>query len=134
MFKKIMNNPAGSIVVQLRVIVAVLAIFSAFNLATLYPQTDSAFDDGRAINFTGIIRGKAQRLVKLALLQGRFNQFETEDRAENDFSSGERPILNGDVQQKIDDVIPLIDQIVLGLINGDKELGLNKLSDPNFQT
>ncbi len=63
----------------------------------------SSAQDSKVVNYTGIVRGATQRLVKLEL-QGKSN----------------------------DKLIAKLDQIVNGLINGDAEIGLPAASDPQY--
>lgn len=149
MFKKSINNSTNSIVGQLRVIVAVLSVFAAFNLLTIYRQTDGMIGDSRVVNFTGIVRGKTQRLVKLGLLQGESNRAALRERetpqesgaeinpAESELQPEAELILGSgegrEIQEKIDAFIPELDQLITGLINGDKELELPRLRDQAFQ-
>ncbi len=59
--------------------------------------------DATVVNYSAIVRGGTQRAIKLELLD-----------------------------QPDDELIAKIDQIILGLINGDSELGLPKATDPEF--
>ena len=149
MFKKSVNNPASSIVIQLRIIVAVLSVFAAFNLLTIFRQTDGIIGDSRVVNFTGIVRGKTQRLVKLSLLQGQADRLASREQANTNPSdpnlapieSAPQPAadltadftVSSEVQQNIDAFIPELDQIITGLINGDETLDLPRLRDQTFQ-
>ena len=77
------------------VIVAVSSVGSVF--------LGSSGQDSRVVNYSGIVRGATQRLVKLEL-SGKPN----------------------------DKLIARLDQIINGLINGDAELGLPAASDPAY--
>ncbi|GAB4537931.1 MAG: hypothetical protein Tsb0014_27170 [Pleurocapsa sp.] len=77
------------------VIVAATSVGSVF--------LGSSAKDSRVVNFTGIVRGASQRLVKLEL-----------------------------EEQPNDKLIARLDQIVNGLINGDEELGLPVATDPAY--
>ncbi|MGF1524115.1 MAG: methyl-accepting chemotaxis protein [Leptolyngbyaceae cyanobacterium] len=145
-----MRNPSKSIVGQLRLIVAVLFVFAAFNLVNLYRQTTGASGDSRVINYTGIVRGKTQRLIKLVFLQGQPNGVEVEVSADAEENSVpisppaetdsepigeavEDTLPRAEIQQNIDAIIPELDQIIAGLANGDSELELAKINDSDFQ-
>lgn len=91
------------IVNQLKVTGIVLLLAAALNLAWVYSQIDLMTADGRVVNFSGIVRGATQRLVKLEL-------------------SG----------QKSPDLIPRLDKIVKGLTDGDRDLRLPRATDNNF--
>ncbi|NER82471.1 MAG: hypothetical protein F6K42_23495, partial [Leptolyngbya sp. SIO1D8] len=162
MLRKIIKNPINNIAGQLQMIVVVLSIFSIFNLVTLYRQASGASGDSRVVNYTGIVRGKTQRLIKLAFLQEQLQQSasseserpteanvlngeeelaiepeaepETESEIEPDNRSLQALALNVEVQQKINEIIPELNQIMTGLMNGDEELKLAKLRDPAYQT
>ena len=77
------------------VIVALSSVGSVF--------LGSSAQDSRVVNYTGIVRGATQRLVKLEL-----------------------------ADQPNDKLIAKLDQIVNGLINGDSELGLPAAKDPTY--
>jgi methyl-accepting chemotaxis protein len=93
------------IINQLRITVLVLLLFALFNLVTIYRQIDSMTIDGRIVNYAGIVRGNSQRLIKLTLLE-----------------------------QNTDSIVSKLDDIIQGLIKGDKELNLFKVENPDFQT
>ncbi|MEM9003090.1 MAG: methyl-accepting chemotaxis protein [Cyanobacteria bacterium P01_F01_bin.86] len=154
MLTKIIRNPANSVVGQLRLIVAVLFVFAAFNLANLYRQTIGAGSDSRVVNYTGIVRGKTQKLVKLVFLQGQSDavvaiaQEDTDTQGNPDNSvpelepegvntsptSIEETLPREEIQAKIDATIPELDQIIAGLTNGDRDLDLVKVRNSDFQT
>lgn len=92
------------IIHQLYLLIVVLFLFALFNLAAIYTAIDRTTTDGRMINFAGIVRGKSQRIIKLEL-----------------------------VQQPADSQISEVEQIVRGLVNGSKTLGLPAPQNPNFQ-
>lgn len=139
----------NSVVGQLRLIVAVLFLFAAFNLGNLYRQVTGASGDSRIVNYTGIVRGKTQKLVKLVFLQGSYerlgaasqtvpndgdvNDTEANSASQSQSSQSQLALPSSDIQQKIDDTIPELNQIVEGLANGDRELTLAKVSDANYQ-
>ncbi len=91
------------IINQLKVTVIVLLLAAALNLGWVYSQIDRMTADGRVVNFSGIVRGATQRLVKQEL-------------------SG----------NKSQDLIPRLDKILRGLIEGDGDLGLPKATNNNF--
>ena len=91
------------ITTQLRLTIAGLACFAAGTTVLASFNTQRGALDGSVVNKSGIVRGATQRLVKL----------ET----------------NG---QPSDELIQNLDQLVNGLINGDKTLKLPKATDPNY--
>jgi methyl-accepting chemotaxis protein len=83
---------------------AILLFTSSFiNVTSISYLIDGMSDDGRVVNHTGIIRGTTQRLIKLEL---------------------------ANLEQ--DDLIDEVEQIIYGLIEGDRSLGLPPATDPNF--
>lgn len=94
----------NGIINQFRLAVIVLLLFAIFNVGTIYQKIHSMANDSRIVNYAGIVRGNTQRTVKLEILQ-----------------------------QKPDNVIALLDQIINGLINGDEELDLINVKDREFQ-
>ncbi|MEL6383989.1 MAG: methyl-accepting chemotaxis protein [Cyanobacteria bacterium J06626_18] len=149
MLKKIVNNPSKSIVGQLRLIVAVLFVFAVFNLANLYRQATGTSGDSRIVNYTGIVRGKTQRLVKLVFLQAQPGSVEVLVPAESDSPdtiptpaetipepsrvATEDALPRAEIQQNIDTIVPELDQIIAGLTDGDPELELARINDSEFQ-
>ncbi len=91
------------ITTTLKLTVAGLATVAIGSTALLQTGIGSAKDDARIVNYTGIVRGGAQRVTKLEL--------------------GSRPS---------DELIKNIDQVINGLINGDTELKLFATKDPEF--
>lgn len=92
-----------TIIHQLKVTGIVLLIAAVVNLGWVYSQIDKMTADGRVVNFSGIVRGASQRLVKQEL-------------------SG----------KKSEDLIDYVDKIIEGLINGDRDLKLPIATDNNF--
>lgn len=78
-------------------------LFSLISAGTVYYQVGAMAMDGRVVNFSGIVRGATQRLVKNELMDK--NQ---------------------------DKLIAKVDKIMLGLVNGDAELSLPTASDSDF--
>ena len=66
----------------------------------------SSTKDSRVVNYTGIVRGATQRLIKLELA------------AQNN--------------QQNEEIVTQLDKIINGLINGDKELDLPKAKNPTY--
>ncbi len=95
----------NSIINQLRFTITLLLFFALFNLVIIYQQIDSMTSDGRIVNYAGIVRGQTQKLMKLEISQ-----------------------------QNNDSIIADLDQIIQGLINGDKKLNLKRENDQEFQT
>lgn len=87
----------------LKVVVAVLLTFSLISLISTYVQLSAMSDDGRVVNYAGIIRGATQRLVKLEL--------------------GDKPS---------DELMTRIDKIIVGIVQGSAELGLPKAQNADF--
>ena len=92
-----------TVINQLKVTAIVLLVAAALNLGWVYSQIDRMTADGRVVNFSGIVRGASQRLVKQEL-------------------SG----------NKSEDLIDYVDKIIKGLINGDRDLELPEATDNNF--
>ncbi len=88
---------------QLQGIVIALLVFALINVILIFSGLRSMGDDGRVVNYAGIIRGGTQRLIKLEL-----------------------------AGQPSDKLIGNIDKIISGLINGSKELQLPMAVDEKF--
>jgi methyl-accepting chemotaxis protein len=101
-----MNNLVNQlrIINQLRITLFVLFLVAIFNLVTIYRQIDSMTNDGRVVNYAGIVRGNTQRLIKLTILE-----------------------------QNTDSIVSLLDKIIKGLTKGDTELNLVRVEDQDFQ-
>ena len=54
------------IVKQLKQIVIILLVFAVVNLCLLSFQSYQMTKDGRVVNFSGIVRGASQKLVKMS--------------------------------------------------------------------
>ncbi len=93
------------IVKQLKKIIIILFIFAIVNACLLYFQSYQMTKDGRVVNFSGIVRGASQKLIKNELLNRPNN--------EN---------------------IDKIDQIIQGLMKGDKSLDLPLVKSKDFKT
>lgn len=89
------------ITTQLRATVIGFFIFGVSNIVSVYINT--AGNDGRVVNYAGLVRGGTQRLVKLEM-----------------------------AGKTSDKLILKLDKLVNGLINGDKELGLLPATDRVF--
>ena len=87
----------------LRLVVGSFFFIAAASAVSVYLMLGSMAQDGRVVNFAGIVRGGTQRLVKLELAQ----------------QSGEK------LRAKLD-------AIIQGLLHGDAELKLPAASDPQF--
>lgn len=82
----------------------IAAGITAVSLATIGVVFASSFSkDATAINYSGIVRGGSQRLVKRELSE-----------------------------QPSDELIEKLESIIAGLIDGNEEIGLPKATDPNF--
>jgi methyl-accepting chemotaxis protein len=91
------------ITTTLKLTVAGLATLAVGSTFVLQAGINNAKDDARIVNYTGVVRGGAQRVTKLEL--------------------GSRPS---------DELIKTVDQVVDGLINGSAELKLSAAKDPDF--
>lgn len=87
----------------LRVVVALLLIFSITSTVVVFYQLDKMQQDGAVINTAGVVRGATQRLIKLEM-----------------------------ALQPNDDLIHTLDNIIQGLVDGDESLGLPKANDHDF--
>lgn len=88
---------------SLKIVIITLLIFSLVSVVSVYLQLNTMTDDGRVVNYAGIVRGGTQRLVKLEI-GGR----------------------------QADELIAKLDKIINGLTNGDTELQLPKATDREF--
>lgn len=116
MMAKFLGQFKNNAVNQLQMIAVVLSLASIFNLAMVYRQINRMTNDGRMINYAGILRGRTQRLIKLVLAEGQI---------ENSNSS---------FQSDIKTITTELDQIFQGLQEGDTELRLIRVEDPTFQS
>ncbi|MDA0709213.1 MAG: hypothetical protein O3B73_03275 [bacterium] len=89
---------------QLMGISGTLLVIGLLNTMPVFYKTHQLSDEERLINFTGLVRGGSQRLVKIEL-------------------SGENT----------DDQIRYIEKVIRGLKMGDEELNLNKIAEEEFQ-
>lgn len=80
-----------------------IAVFSLLGNACLLFMLANNQDNGRVVNYSGIVRGGTQRAIKLHLLE-----------------------------QPVDDVVANLEKTIDGLIDGDSSLGLPKATDPAF--
>jgi len=87
----------------MKVILLLLFIFSLLGTLLIFSSLAGMTDDGRVVNYSGIVRGGTQRLIKLEL-------------------SG----------KPSDEVIANLDKIIAGLSEGSKELNLPKVGDSKF--
>lgn len=90
---------------RIRLSVLVLASFSIINILFVFYQVDRMHSDARVVNFTGIVRGITQRLVKLEL-----------------------------TGKPSDELINRIDGLVRGLLNGNAEMRLPPATDPAYHS
>jgi methyl-accepting chemotaxis protein len=132
----------GNIIVQLRIALVILLSFSVVNLGFIYRQISSMTSDGRIVNYSGIVRGKTQRLIKLVLFQyGLSNstspsQEETEGFPNTSEATGNQVTIENspNLQQDIDTITSELDKVIEGLGNGDKSLRLVAIQDSTFQS
>ncbi len=97
---------------SLKIVVAVLLTFSLISALSVFWQLNRMGDDGRVVNYAGIVRGGVQRFIKMALF---------DPHAHSPEHAGHR-----------DSMRLKLDKIINGLINGDKELQLPRATDQNF--
>jgi len=88
---------------KLRIIVIFLLIFCLSSTTVVFFQLDKMQMDGAVINYAGIVRGGTQRIIKLEL-----------------------------AKKPNDALIEKIDNIVIGVIEGNSNLNLPKATDNNF--
>jgi methyl-accepting chemotaxis protein len=132
------SKPTNNIIVQLRITLVILLSFSIFNLAFIYRQIGSMTSDGRIVNYAGIVRGKTQRLIKLALFQQEIRDSASDSQEE--ISNAQRNTESQttlenepNLQRDIDIIISELDKIIQGLSNGDENLQLVAIQDAAFQ-
>ncbi|GAB5046397.1 methyl-accepting chemotaxis protein [Thermodesulfovibrio sp. TK110] len=87
----------------MKLILSLLFLFSLTSTALMFLFLAGMTDDGRVVNYAGIVRGGTQRLVKFEL-------------------SG----------KPSDELIANLDKIIAGLSEGSKELNLPKITDERF--
>lgn len=80
-----------------------IAVFSLLGNICLLLMLAKNQDNGRVVNYSGIVRGGTQRAIKLHLLE-----------------------------QPVDDVVASLEKTIDGLIGGDASLGLPKATDKAF--
>jgi methyl-accepting chemotaxis protein len=95
---------------SLKIVVVVLFTFSLISAASVFWQLHKMATDGTVVNYAGRQRAISQRLAKLASLKYQ----------------------GVDTESQISELIPNLDKIIKGLINGDAELGLPKATDQVF--
>jgi methyl-accepting chemotaxis protein len=89
---------------SLKIIALSLLVFSFISAFSAYWGLNNMNGDGRVVNYAGIIRGGTQRLIKLEL-------------------SG----------KPSDELMAKLDRIMRGLQDGDAELKLPRMTDPEFE-
>ncbi|MEM8804694.1 MAG: methyl-accepting chemotaxis protein [Cyanobacteria bacterium P01_G01_bin.38] len=147
MLLKPFKGLTNSLIRHLRIFLLILLLFAVFNTVSIYKQIESTTNDSRIVNYAGIVRGKTQRLVKLTFTQQLtpsepLSTDELVDELPTDESDETPPAgssattrgLTEDSQQKINTIIPELDQIVVGLVEGSEELQLVRINDSDFQT
>lgn len=146
MLLKPFKGLTNSLIRHLRIFLLILLLFAVFNTVIIYQQIESTTNDSRVVNYTGIVRGKTQRLVKLAFTQQPTPDEPSStdeladglptDESADEPAGGVSAAIRGlteETQQKIDIIIPELDQIVVGLTEGSEELQLVKINDSDFQ-
>lgn len=86
-----------------KIIAITLIVLSLFSASFIIYKLNDMRDDSRVINYSGIVRGATQRLIKLEIHNKPTNE-----------------------------LIEKLDKIVNGLINGDKDLKLPKAKDVDY--
>ncbi|MEM3489234.1 MAG: methyl-accepting chemotaxis protein, partial [Nitrososphaerota archaeon] len=84
-------------------LVLLLLFFSLTGTCLMFVFLTGTTDDGRVVNYAGIVRGGTQRLIKLELSN-----------------------------RSSDELIATLDKIITGLSEGSKELHLPKITDAKF--
>ncbi|WP_353684647.1 methyl-accepting chemotaxis protein [Thermodesulfovibrio sp. 3907-1M] len=84
-------------------LIHLLFVFSLTGTALMFVSLAGMTDDGRVVNYAGIVRGGTQRLIKLEL-----------------------------AGKPSDELIANLDKIITGLSEGSKELNLPKVTDERF--
>ncbi|MEO1399748.1 MAG: methyl-accepting chemotaxis protein [Cyanobacteria bacterium J06635_1] len=140
-----LKHLSQSVTTQLRITLGVLSIFTIFSVLGIYRQIGSTTNDARIVNYAGIVRGKTQRLTKLAFTQpvmdgNRASLTDREPLSDRASRLDEAEALESftdnpgpETEEKMDTMIAELDQILAGLIDGSEELQLIKLNDQAFQ-
>lgn len=95
---------------QFKSIILGLLIFSMINTGAGYYQRKEMAADSRRINIVGAINSTTQRLIKLELIA----------------------LAGLEDQSKADQLIPKLDKMINGVLNGDDELNLKKSTNAKF--
>ncbi len=100
------------IVKQLRQIVIILFIFALVNVCLLYFQSYQMTKDGRVVNFSGIVRGAIQKLIKNELANYPNDQEITKmDRIIQGLIDGDKSFdLPGEKSKKFKDAVNIVQQ------------------------
>lgn len=70
----------------------------------MFVMLNSNQDNAKVVNYSGMVRGGVQRILKLHLLE-----------------------------QPVDDLVSQMDKTINGLLDGDASMGLSKAADANFR-
>lgn len=92
-----------SISSTLKYITIILLLFSVINITAVNLGLGGMKGDGRIVNYSGIVRGATQRLIKLEM-----------------------------AGKNSDELITRLDGIVAGLMSGSEELDLKDVNDPGY--
>ncbi|NEP16279.1 MAG: chemotaxis protein [Leptolyngbya sp. SIO4C1] len=145
MIQSILNKLSGRVTTQLHTSLGLLTLFAVLSVIGIYRQIESTANDARIVNYAGIVRGKTQRLMKLAYAQSTEpssvldRDFSTEFSEEtaaaeaSDQTFISSAVADSETQEKIEQMIGELDQILAGLTSGSQELDLIRLSDSTFQ-
>lgn len=87
------------------IVLSFLGVISLLGTVFMFVMLNLNRDNAKVVNYSGIVRGGVQRVIKLHLLD-----------------------------QPVDDLISTMDKTINGLIEGDSSLGLTKASDADFRT
>lgn len=88
----------------IRIILFSLALLSLAGSFILLAMLDSNHDNGRVVNYSGVVRGGTQRVVKLHL-----------------------------ISENTDELVATLEKTMDGLIDGDKSMDLPQATDPTFR-
>lgn len=129
------------IITQLKVTGLILLLAAALNLGWVYFQIDRMKADSRVVNFSGIVRGATQRVVKLEISSQPSDGIITNVARPGLFSADvPRPGKDSEsdvarARRQRDVALAegqRLDKIVNGLIDGDRDLRLPPATDRNF--
>lgn len=86
------------------IVLSFLAVVSLLGTIFMFVMLNSNQDNAKVVNYSGMVRGGVQRILKLHLLE-----------------------------QPVDDLVSQMDKTINGLLDGDASMGLSKAADANFR-